>query len=123
MLSTMVAGFSTINEATSNSDIDLKFNLVRVDQVSAGLHPWGPRGITVAVLPLHGKACYCLFVLADIAKSSGCTWSAAAATLFVYGMLQRGGVHAAVENMVFYNIPTKPERGVGHVAGKFLITL
>lgn len=31
----IVAGFSTANEATANSDIDLQFNLVSVQQVSA----------------------------------------------------------------------------------------
>lgn len=34
LLSEIVAGFSTANEAMTNSGIDLQFNLVRVDQVS-----------------------------------------------------------------------------------------
>lgn len=39
LLTNIVAGFSTANEATTNSGIDLHFNLVRVDRVSAELHP------------------------------------------------------------------------------------
>eukprot|EP00752_Nemacystus_decipiens_P014856 g13227.t1 len=33
LLSSIVAGFATVNEATVNSDIDLQFNLVRVDKL------------------------------------------------------------------------------------------
>ena len=40
----IVTGFATANEATANSGIDLKFNLVRVDQVSERRAARGGRG-------------------------------------------------------------------------------
>lgn len=55
LLTDIVAGFSTANGATANSGIDLKFNLVRVDQVSAELHPSGAW----CTCRFGGRACCC----------------------------------------------------------------